>query len=110
MSTTSEVSAAYDFRVAARKNSKTLGGLVKELRILRGPDQTSFAKEIGLTQTAVARLEKSERMPKPSTLKALRAALRAEGKDPMELVYLWLEAQGLEDFVADIKRDRGEKP
>lgn len=72
-------------------------------------DQTAFAKRLGLTQTGVARLVKNQRTPKPATLKALYSATIEAGKDPMELIYLWLEMQGLEVFKGEIKRKRGSR-
>lgn len=89
---------------------KTFGRFVQEVSdALEFTDQTAFAKKLGITQTGVARIVSGKRKPKPETLRALYTATVEAGKDPMELIYLWLELIELEVFKGEIKRKRGKK-
>lgn len=125
MSKTIGATTAYDFPVGARRKRKEaeqhpLGDFVKKLRLEIGRrkytaetanlyTQTMFGDDLsdeGISQTHVSRIEEGERLPGPDLLLLLRRQVVKINQDPMGLVYAWLEEQGLDLFVEDIKRER----
>ena len=60
-----------------------VGDNLKELRTLNALTQEELAARAGMSTAAVARIERDEAEPRPSTLRKLSAAL---GVEPRELV------------------------
>ncbi len=60
-----------------------IGDTLKRLRTESALTQEELAANAGLTTAAVARIERNEANPRPSTLRKLAAALEV---DPAELV------------------------
>ncbi len=60
-----------------------VGDNLKELRTLSALTQEELAVRAGMSTAAVARIERNEAEPRPSTLRKLAAAL---GVEPRELV------------------------
>ena len=95
---------------------KTFGDFVRLIRAHwkgggEDMDQTAFAMKLGLSaksQPTIARWEANQRLPDAKALLALRNACRdiGAGVSSVHLLYLWLEAQGLDAFVDDLKRGR----
>lgn len=112
----------YDETVGARRKKKAaglspLGAYVRTIRTLLGAEkygadqadrytQTEFGEDLDIGQTHVARIERGDRLPSPDTLEKLRRATVRAGREPMGLIYAWLEQQELFSFVEDIKREK----
>ena len=60
-----------------------VGDNLKKLRTLNALTQEELADKAGLTPTAVARIERNEAEPRPSTLRKLSQAL---GVQPRQLI------------------------
>jgi transcriptional regulator with XRE-family HTH domain len=60
-----------------------VGDRLKRLRILNALTQAELAEKAGLTTAAVARIERDEAEPRPTTLRKLAEAL---GVQPRELI------------------------
>ena len=60
-----------------------VGNRLKRLRTLNALTQAELAEKAGLTTAAVARIERDEAEPRPSTLRKLAEAL---GVRPRELI------------------------
>jgi transcriptional regulator with XRE-family HTH domain len=55
-----------------------VGDRLKKLRTLNALTQAELAEKAGLTTTAVARVERDEAEPRPSTLRKLAKALNVQ--------------------------------
>jgi transcriptional regulator with XRE-family HTH domain len=60
-----------------------VGDRLKRLRTLNALTQAELAEKAGLTTAAVARIERDEAEPRPTTLRKLASAL---GVQPRELI------------------------
>ena len=60
-----------------------VGDRLKRLRTLNALTQAELAEQAGLTTAAVARIERDEAEPRPTTLRKLASAL---GVQPRELI------------------------
>ncbi len=60
-----------------------VGDNLKELRILSALTQEELARRAGMSTAAVARIERDEAEPRPSTLRKLSTAL---GVEPREII------------------------
>jgi transcriptional regulator with XRE-family HTH domain len=61
-----------------------VGEKLKRLRTLNALTQTELAQRAGLTTAAVARIERDEAEPRPSTLRKLAEALDVRPRDLIE--------------------------
>lgn len=61
-----------------------LGSRVREARKLRGWNQTALAEEIGVSASAVSRIETGKRLPSPKVLYKLNEALGFTGESSPE--------------------------
>jgi transcriptional regulator with XRE-family HTH domain len=61
-----------------------VGDNLKRLRTLNALTQTELAQKSGLTTAAVARIERDEAEPRPSTLRKLAGALHVQPRDLIE--------------------------
>jgi transcriptional regulator with XRE-family HTH domain len=61
-----------------------VGDRLKKLRTLNALTQAELAEKAGLTTTAVARVERDEAEPRPSTLRKLAKALNVQPRDLIE--------------------------
>ncbi len=61
-----------------------VGERVKRLRTLNALTQAELAQRAGLTTAAVARIERDEAEPRPSTLRKLARALDVQPRDLIE--------------------------
>ena len=61
-----------------------VGEKLKRLRTLQALTQVELAERAGLTTAAVARIERDEAEPRPSTLRKLAKALDVEPRDLVE--------------------------
>jgi transcriptional regulator with XRE-family HTH domain len=61
-----------------------VGDKLKKLRTLNALTQAELAEKAGLTTTAVARVERDEAEPRPSTLRKLAKALNVQPRDLIE--------------------------
>lgn len=60
-----------------------VGNNVRELRTLSALTQAELASRVGITATALSRIERNEAEPRPSTLRKLATAL---GVEPSTLI------------------------
>jgi transcriptional regulator with XRE-family HTH domain len=61
-----------------------VGDNLKRLRTLNALTQGELAEKAGLTTAAVARIERDEAEPRPSTLRKLSEALNVQPRDLIE--------------------------
>jgi transcriptional regulator with XRE-family HTH domain len=61
-----------------------VGEKLKRLRTLQALTQVELAERAGLTTAAVARIERDEAEPRPSTLRKLAKALDVQPRDLVE--------------------------
>jgi transcriptional regulator with XRE-family HTH domain len=61
-----------------------VGEKLKWLRTLNALTQVELAERAGLTTAAVARIERDEAQPRPSTLRKLAEALNVQPRDLIE--------------------------
>ncbi len=61
-----------------------VGDRLKRLRILNALSQAELAEKAGLTTAAVARIERDEAEPRPSTLRKLASALNVQPRELIE--------------------------
>jgi transcriptional regulator with XRE-family HTH domain len=61
-----------------------VGDNLKRLRTLNALTQVELAERAGLTTAAVARIERDEAEPRPSTLRKLAKALNVQPRDLIE--------------------------
>ena len=61
-----------------------IGDRLKRLRTLNALTQAELAEQAGLTTAAVARIERDEAEPRPSTLRKLAKALSVQPRDLIE--------------------------
>ena len=61
-----------------------VGDRLKNLRTLNALTQAELADRAGLTTAAVARIERSEVEPRPTTLRKLAKALNVQPRDLIE--------------------------
>ena len=61
-----------------------VGDNLKRLRTLNALTQVELAQRAGLTTAAVARIERDEAEPRPSTLRKLAKALNVQPRDLVE--------------------------
>jgi transcriptional regulator with XRE-family HTH domain len=61
-----------------------VGNRLKRLRILNALSQAELAEKAGLTTAAVARIERDEAEPRPSTLRKLAGALNVQPRELIE--------------------------
>jgi ribosome-binding protein aMBF1 (putative translation factor) len=61
-----------------------VGDRLKNLRTLNALTQAELAERAGLTTAAVARVERDEAEPRPSTLRKLAKALNVQPRDLIE--------------------------
>ena len=61
-----------------------VGDNLKRLRTLNALTQGELAEKAGLTTAAVARIERDETEPRPSTLRKLSEALNVQPRDLIE--------------------------
>jgi transcriptional regulator with XRE-family HTH domain len=61
-----------------------VGEKLKRLRTLNALTQAELAEAAGLTTAAVARIERDEAEPRPSTLRKLANALNVQPRDLIE--------------------------
>jgi len=61
-----------------------VGDNLKRLRTLNALTQVELAERAGLTTAAVARIERDEAEPRPSTLRKLAKALNVQPRDLVE--------------------------
>jgi transcriptional regulator with XRE-family HTH domain len=61
-----------------------VGDRLKNLRILNALTQAELADRAGLTTAAVARIERGEVEPRPTTLRKLAKALSVQPRDLIE--------------------------
>jgi transcriptional regulator with XRE-family HTH domain len=61
-----------------------VGDNLKRLRTLNALTQVELAQRAGLTTAAVARIERAEAEPRPSTLRKLAEALNVQPRDLIE--------------------------
>ncbi len=61
-----------------------VGEKLKRLRTLNALTQAELAERAGLTTAAVARIERDEAEPRPSTLRKLAEALDVQPRDLIE--------------------------
>jgi transcriptional regulator with XRE-family HTH domain len=61
-----------------------VGAKLKRLRTLNALSQAELAEKAGLTTAAVARIERDEAEPRPSTLRKLARALNVQPRELIE--------------------------
>ncbi len=61
-----------------------VGDRLKRLRILNALSLAELAEKAGLTTAAVARIERDEAEPRPSTLRKLAGALNVQPRELIE--------------------------
>ena len=61
-----------------------VGEKLKRLRTLQALTQVELAEKAGLTTAAVARIERDEAEPRPSSLRKLAKALNVQPRDLIE--------------------------
>ena len=61
-----------------------VGDRLKRLRILNALTQAELAEKAGLTTAAVARIERDEAEPRPTTLRKLAGALSVQPRELIE--------------------------
>ena len=61
-----------------------VGNRLKRLRILNALSQAELAEKAGPTTAAVARIERDEAEPRPSTLRKLAGALNVQPRELIE--------------------------
>ena len=64
----------------------------------------AFADLIGVDGANLGQVELGKKMPGTSVLTAIRPYILEVQRDPAALLYLWLETNGLKDYVQDVRR------
>jgi hypothetical protein len=98
---------------AKRAGNPEIAKFFRDVRMLSAtadPDGKTYPfaeKVLKMTGQALDRIEKGQRLPGPDVMvRILHEARKHAGLEPRRLLYLWLEAMGMKDWIDEIARGR----
>ena len=94
-----------------QQGTEAIGNFFREVRLWCAEHEdksyekiSAFAADLKINAAHLGRIESGKRLPGPEALMGLYKFIVKANMNPNRLLFLWLEAQGLDNYVLELTR------